>query len=435
MSRRDRPSAGASCACSRRPGGRCRAHRWSRSRRPSSRTRPAGRRARPADPGGATGSSMPTSPPDSRKRSSTASSSRPPTACRPAPRARRPGDRGRPAADRPGRYHAAVATAMADDPFMAMHHHLVALDARGAGLAAIAAADAAAVVDAPADELAALEIAISVRDPSSRPTRSRTRAWTRGQRRTVSRCDRDRRWRSHRAGPRGGSRIHDRPRSARRRGRIRGRPRRTCRRLPRRGDRRGRRAPRPDPAGADPRSTRPVPPGRRRRRGRDWSPDDGRSTSCPPAPIAGRARRRRRPRPGPHARGHVLARRSGWPARPSGSPGPAIRRRRPGNSTPRRRSASRSAGAPTRTPPSRRSARRAVLAEELGDLDELFRVYANLTTVLDLAGRHEEAVAVASRGDRRGAGGRARGRLRQLPARATRRIRCSCSAAGRRRGR
>ena len=38
------------------------------------------------------------------------------------------------------------------------------------------------------------------------------------------------------------------------------------------------------------------------------------------------------------------------------------------------------------------------MAEELGDLDELFRVYANLTTVLDLAGRHEDAVAAASEG-------------------------------------
>jgi DNA-binding CsgD family transcriptional regulator/tetratricopeptide (TPR) repeat protein len=38
------------------------------------------------------------------------------------------------------------------------------------------------------------------------------------------------------------------------------------------------------------------------------------------------------------------------------------------------------------------------MAEELGDLDELFRVYANLTTVLDLAGRHEDAVAVAVEG-------------------------------------
>jgi DNA-binding CsgD family transcriptional regulator/tetratricopeptide (TPR) repeat protein len=38
------------------------------------------------------------------------------------------------------------------------------------------------------------------------------------------------------------------------------------------------------------------------------------------------------------------------------------------------------------------------MAEGLGDLDELFRVHANLTTVLELAGRHEEAVEVAKAG-------------------------------------
>jgi DNA-binding CsgD family transcriptional regulator/tetratricopeptide (TPR) repeat protein len=38
------------------------------------------------------------------------------------------------------------------------------------------------------------------------------------------------------------------------------------------------------------------------------------------------------------------------------------------------------------------------LAEEAGDLDELFRVYANLTTVLDLVGRREEAVMIAYEG-------------------------------------
>jgi DNA-binding CsgD family transcriptional regulator/tetratricopeptide (TPR) repeat protein len=38
------------------------------------------------------------------------------------------------------------------------------------------------------------------------------------------------------------------------------------------------------------------------------------------------------------------------------------------------------------------------IAEEVGDLDELFRVHANLTTVLELAGRHEEAVEVAKAG-------------------------------------
>jgi len=35
---------------------------------------------------------------------------------------------------------------------------------------------------------------------------------------------------------------------------------------------------------------------------------------------------------------------------------------------------------------------------ELGRLDDLFRVYANLTTVLDLLGRHEEAIAIAFEG-------------------------------------
>ena len=38
------------------------------------------------------------------------------------------------------------------------------------------------------------------------------------------------------------------------------------------------------------------------------------------------------------------------------------------------------------------------LAEELGDVDELFRVYANLTTVLDLIGRRAEAVDIAYEG-------------------------------------
>jgi DNA-binding CsgD family transcriptional regulator/tetratricopeptide (TPR) repeat protein len=38
------------------------------------------------------------------------------------------------------------------------------------------------------------------------------------------------------------------------------------------------------------------------------------------------------------------------------------------------------------------------MAEEVGDLDELFRVHANLTTVLELAGRHEQAVDVAKAG-------------------------------------
>lgn len=39
-----------------------------------------------------------------------------------------------------------------------------------------------------------------------------------------------------------------------------------------------------------------------------------------------------------------------------------------------------------------------VAADEAGRLDEVFRVYANLTTILDLQGRREEAVAVAREG-------------------------------------
>ncbi|MEO6206382.1 MAG: LuxR C-terminal-related transcriptional regulator [Candidatus Limnocylindrales bacterium] len=60
------------------------------------------------------------------------------------------------------RSHAAVATALASDPFIAMVHHLRAHDPAAAGRAAIVAADAASAVDAPGDELAALEVAISV---------------------------------------------------------------------------------------------------------------------------------------------------------------------------------------------------------------------------------------------------------------------------------
>ena len=70
------------------------------------------------------------------------------------------------------------------------------------------------------------------------------------------------------------------------------------------------------------------------------------------------------------------------------------------------------------------------LAEEAGDHDELFRVYANLTTVLDLVGRREEAVKVAYEGieaTRRAGLEAVYGNF----LRATRPTRCSSSAAGR----
>ena len=115
-------SAAASCACWRRPAGRCRAtssprsprrSRWSHQRPAALVERPASRRRRPRRrPRGRAG----------RGASSTASSSRPTTAwscatswsagpskatCCPSARIR---------------HHAAIATALADDPFVAMHH-------------------------------------------------------------------------------------------------------------------------------------------------------------------------------------------------------------------------------------------------------------------------------------------------------------------------
>lgn len=60
------------------------------------------------------------------------------------------------------RHHRAVAQALDDDPFVGMHHHRLALDPAAAGRSAILAADEAAAVHAPADELRALEIAIGV---------------------------------------------------------------------------------------------------------------------------------------------------------------------------------------------------------------------------------------------------------------------------------
>ena len=56
-------------------------------------------------------------------------------------------------------------------------------------------------------------------------------------------------------------------------------------------------------------------------------------------------------------------------------------------------------------------------AREVDDPDALFRVTANLTTVLDLVGRRAEAVDVAYRGIEDARQRRSRGRLRQLPRR------------------
>ena len=72
-------------------------------------------------------------------------------------------------------------------------------------------------------------------------------------------------------------------------------------------------------------------------------------------------------------------------------------------------------------------------AERLGDLDEQFRAYANLTTVLDVLGRREEALAVSAASSSRGAS--ARKRCRATSCAGTPPSRCSASDAGRRRRR
>ena len=90
-------------------------------------------------------------------------------------------------------------------------------------------------------------------------------------------------------------------------------------------------------------------------------------------------------------------RRSAWRATRSRSPGRATRSRGARRSMPRRRSASRWPGGATRPPPSSScEAERA--ARELDDPDALFRIRANLTTVLDLVSRRTEAVEVAYEG-------------------------------------
>lgn len=298
-----------------------------------------------------------------------------------------------------GRYHAAVASAMADHPFMAMHHHLTALDARAAGWAAIAAADAAAVVDAPADELAALELAISVRGSvdGDRPGRGRGRGARRAAADGVSVAI---------ATEGGGPSAYG-------------------------------------PTTSDRAST--IDLGRRAAEAAFAAGRVGRAVAYLDAVIAASDARRDRARLGltydrlgqfrrvaGDAEGAMGARRRAVelvpttpsPARAAVVAGLAQVRMLEGTFSDAERLAREAIRiARACDPPARAwelhatttlgvslgwradpdaavatlgDARR--LAEELGDLDELFRVYANLTTVLDLAGRHEEAVAVASEG-------------------------------------
>ena len=113
----------------------------------------------------------------------------------------------------------------------------------------------------------------------------------------------------------------------------------------------------------------------------------------------------------------LLRCRSGSPATPSRSPAPADPPARDQEIHATTTLASRSPGAPTRTPRSSSSARPRRPHASSDDPDALFRVTANLTTVLDLVGRREEAVEVGVPRDRGRAAGRPGGGLRQLPRR------------------
>jgi DNA-binding CsgD family transcriptional regulator/tetratricopeptide (TPR) repeat protein len=73
------------------------------------------------------------------------------------------------------RHHAAIASAFSDLPAAAAHHWLEAHDAAAARNAAIAAADIAAARHAPADELEALELALSLGDQGATAGRGRRR--------------------------------------------------------------------------------------------------------------------------------------------------------------------------------------------------------------------------------------------------------------------
>ena len=276
------------------------------------------------------------------------------------------------------RHHAALARAVEDQPFMAMHHYGIALDAQAAGRAAIAAADLAAAVDSPADELAALELAISAQGTAGvgrRPRASRgaaARAATvEGQRPTdlairaaeaAFAADRPVRAAAYLDATIGASDARqDRTRLGLIYDRL-GQFRRVS------GDAEG-------AVAARRRAVELVP----------TTPSIARA-----AVVAGLAQLRMLE--GTFSVAEKLARDAIRIARACEPPAAIWELH-----------ATTTLGVslgwradPDAAVAMLTDARR--MAEELGDLDELFRVYANLTTVLDLAGRHEEAVAVAFEG-------------------------------------
>ena len=278
------------------------------------------------------------------------------------------------------RHHAALAAAVADQPFMAMYHHRMALDPAAAGRAAIAAAGLAAAVDSPADELAALELAISALGPTpvgGRPRASRPGGATPATRAGAGHAQTDLAVRAAEA-----AFAADRPVRAvayldatiaaadarqdrTRLGLIYDRLGQFLRVA---GDAEGAVA--------------------ARRRAVELVPNT--PTVARAAVVAGLAQLRMLE--GTFSVAEKLARDAIRIARACDPPAAVWELH-----------ATTTLGVslgwradPDAAVAMLTDARR--MAEGLGDLDELFRVYANLTTVLDLAGRHEEAVAIAFEG-------------------------------------
>ena len=275
------------------------------------------------------------------------------------------------------RHHAAVARAMVDDPFVAMRHHRIALDPVSARSAALAAADAAAAVDAPMDELAALELAIAA-GSAAPSTASRTSRAARGSRAGAGPpTPVDLSVRAAEAAFAAGRAVRAAAYLDAAIGGMDARRDRT--RLGLTYDRLGQfRRIVGDADGALV----------ARRRAVDLVPNS--PTAARAAVVAGLAQMRMLE--GTFSEAERLAR-------------DAIRIARachpPARNWELHAQTTLGVSLGWRADPDTaldvlRASR--ALAEELGDLDELFRVRANLTTVLELAGRHAEAVAVASEG-------------------------------------
>ena len=270
------------------------------------------------------------------------------------------------------RHLAALATGLAGPAVGTTRYWLDAHEPERAREVAITAAGEAGERHAPADELAALELALAVHPPAASPAGTRRK----GDRSAADTAE-----------------LQVRAAEAA----YRDRPDRPGHRLPGGGRRRHGRPSRPGPARAALRAALPRPSSRRRLgRGDHRGSPGGRARAAGAHPRAGQGAGRAGAGCGcskaSSARPSVSRRRR------SGSPGPASRSPTPRRSMPPRPWAWRWPGGATRKAGSRSCARPRTAPARIDDPDLLFRITANLTTVLDLVGRRAEAVEVAYRG-------------------------------------